>query len=85
MFILEPAQVKPCSVNVEGKLETGIRVYGKAFRLLASYPPAQVGAAISRCRVCLDNHALSIIIKKPHEYTVWLQSPERIGATIKSA
>jgi len=85
MFILEPNQVKPCSVNVEGKLETGIRIYGKAFRRLASYPHAQVREAISHCRLCLDKQALSLIVKNPEDYTVWLQSVERIGQQVKSA
>jgi len=79
MFILESTQVKPCYVNNQGKSESGIRAYGKAFRMLATYQPAQAIKAMAHCRSCLDGNALSIIIKNPIGYTVWLQSPERVG------
>ncbi|WP_287128444.1 hypothetical protein [Candidatus Cyanaurora vandensis] len=87
MFILDPAQVKPCYVNHEDKLEAGIRVYGKAFRMLANYQPSQLKNAITHCRACLDNHALSIVVKNPSPagYTVWLQSAERVGEAARTA
>lgn len=82
MLVLEPTQVKPCYVNHEGKIQNGVRIYGRAFRLLASYQPAQIKNALVHCRSCLDSNLLSIIVRDPAGYTVWLQSAERVGETV---
>jgi len=82
MMILDPGEVKPCSVNNQGRWETGIRAYGKAFRLSATYQPNQLKNALAHCRANLEQNVLSVIVRQPTGYTVWLQSAERVGEAI---